>query len=105
MPYPKEYPFWSGTWTPPVRPHVDHIEPRGLDEPATWPIDDATAHAVSAVIGMSREQLVARLTFLAPELSEEGLRSVVVAAMVAPKRPLDREALDLAQRAREAGAA
>ena len=52
---------------------------------------------------MTRGQLVARLTFLAPALTDDGLRAVVVAAMTAPQRPLDTVALAEAQRSREGG--
>jgi hypothetical protein len=68
----------------------------------SWSASPDVAQAVAETAGMTRERLTARLTFLAPELTDDALRGVVVAAMTAPKRPLDGKALAEAQREREA---
>ena len=70
-----------------------------------WACGQDIAAAVAETHGMSREALVARLMYLAPALTDDGLRAVVVAAMTAPQRPLDAVALAEAQRAREGGLA
>ena len=66
-----------------------------------WARDDAHAEARAEVAGMTREQLVARFTFLAPAKTLEGLREAVVALMLAPGRPLDGASLAAEQRERE----
>lgn len=66
-----------------------------------WASTLDVATAAEEVARMSREQIVARLTFLMPALTDGGLRAVAVVAMTAEQRPLDREALGDAQRERE----
>ena len=53
------------------------------------------------VAAMTREALIARLTFLAPAITIDALRAVVLAAMAAPQRTLDGPALAEEQRRRE----
>lgn len=70
-----------------------------------WACGQDTAAAVTETQGMSREALVARLMYLAPALTDDGLRAVVVAAMTAPQRSLDAGVLAEEQRQREAATA
>jgi hypothetical protein len=66
-----------------------------------WASTPDVATAADEVAGMSREQLVARITYMAPALTDDGLRVVAIAAMTAKRRPLDRETLGRAQQERE----
>ena len=59
----------------------------------TWARDAAHAAAIEEVGAMSRERLTARLTHLAPELTDDALREVVATAMLGARRPLDGGAL------------
>lgn len=86
----EEYVTFAGSW-------ADEQEVED-----TWTCDDATAAAVTQTAGMDRARLIARLTFIAPALTDEALRALVIVAMTAPQRTLDRETLGAEQRAREA---
>lgn len=66
-----------------------------------WASTPDVATAADEVAEMSREQLVARITFLAPALTDDGLRVVAIAAMTAEQRPLDRKTLGRQQQERE----
>jgi hypothetical protein len=68
----------------------------------SWSCDPGVAQAVTETADMTREQLVARLNYLAPEATDESLRGAVVFLMTAPKRPLDGTTLAEEQREREA---
>jgi len=68
-----------------------------------WFINVDVAHAADEVVGMTREQLVARVNYLAPALTHDALQGLAIFAMTAPQRPLDVRAPAEEQRAREGG--
>jgi hypothetical protein len=55
----------------------------------SWSCNPDVAAAVAETAGMSREQLTARLNWLAPAATDESLRGAVVHLMTSPKRGLE----------------
>jgi hypothetical protein len=69
-----------------------------------WASDPDVADAITETACLTREALIARLTFVAPALTDDGLRALVVTALTTPQRRIDGAALAEAQRERESAA-